>query len=72
MGTGEDLRRYHFQLRTQESQTFVVDEAGLTGSSVILGDLPPGRYMWRVGTTTFAADETDIDWSDYESFTIDE
>ncbi|MFN3473289.1 MAG: FecR domain-containing protein [Blastomonas sp.] len=72
VGTGEDLRRYHFQLRTQESQTFVVDEAGLTGSSVILGDLPPGRYMWRVGTTTFAADETDIDWSDYESFTIDE
>jgi hypothetical protein len=72
VGTGEGLRRYHFQLRTQENPTFVVDEAGLTGSSVILGDLPPGRYMWRVGTTTFATDETDIDWSEYESFTIDE
>lgn len=72
VGTGEGLRRYHFQLRTQENPTFVVDEAGLTGSSVILGDLPPGRYMWRVGTTTFAPDETDIDWSEYESFTIDE
>lgn len=72
VGTGDGLRRYHFQLRTQDSPTFVVDEAGLAGSSLILGDLPPGRYMWRVGTTTFAPDETDIDWSDYESFTIDE
>ncbi|MDM7958080.1 FecR domain-containing protein [Blastomonas sp.] len=72
VGSGEGERRYHFQLRTQDSPIFVVDETGLTGSSVILGDLPPGRYMWRVGTTTFAADETDIDWSDYESFTIDE
>lgn len=72
VGTGDGLRRYHFQLRTQDSPVFVVDESGLTGSSVILGDLPPGRYLWRVGTTTFATDETDIDWSEYESFTIDE
>lgn len=72
VGTGDGIRRYRFQLRTQDNPVFVVDEAGLSGSSMILSDLPPGRYMWRVGTITFAADETDIDWTEYESFTIDE
>lgn len=72
VGTGDGLRRYHFQLRTRDNPVFVVDEAGLSGSSMILSDLPPGQYMWRVGTITFAPDETDIDWTEYESFTIDE
>ncbi|MGQ3176077.1 MAG: FecR domain-containing protein [Blastomonas fulva] len=72
IGTGDGLRRYHFQLRTQDTPNLVVDEAGLTGSSIILGDLPPGRYMWRVGTTTFTPEETDIDWTEFESFSIDE
>lgn len=72
IGTGDGVRRYHFQLRTQDNPEFVVDEAGLAGSSIILSDLPPGRYLWRVGTITFAPDEADIDWTEYESFSIDE
>lgn len=72
VGSGEGERRYHFQLRDERTPVLVVDEAGLSGSSIILSDLPPGRYQWRVGTTTFAPDETDTDWTDYESFTIDE
>lgn len=72
VSTGEGVRRYRFQLSAQGNPVYIVDEAGLTGTSIILGDLAPGRYQWRVGTTTFAPDETDIDWTAYENFTIDE
>lgn len=72
VGTGDGVRRYRFQLKMQDNPVYIVDEAGLSGSSIILSDLAPGRYMWRVGTITFAPDETDIDWTEYESFSIDE
>jgi hypothetical protein len=72
IGTGEGVRRYRFQLRAENGPVFIVDEAGLTGSSMILGDLAPGRYQWRVGTVTHTAEETDTDWTDYESFTVEE
>lgn len=71
-GAGDGLRRYRFQLRAQNDRVFIVDEAGLAGSSIIVSDLPAGRYQWRVGTTSFSAEETDMDWTQYESFTIDE
>lgn len=72
VGAGEGTRRYRFQLRAENDATFIVDEAGLSASSIILSDLPPGRYMWRVGTTTFASEETENDWTEYDSFMIDE
>lgn len=72
VGSGDGVRRYRFQLQTEDSPVFVVDEAGLSGASMIVGDLPPGRYKWRVGTTTHSAEETDTDWTEYESFTVDE
>lgn len=72
MGSGEGVRRYHFQLRSADSAVFIVDEAGLAGSSIVLSDLPPGRFQWRVGTTTHSAEETDTEWSQFESFVLDE
>ncbi|WP_017670681.1 FecR domain-containing protein [Blastomonas sp. AAP53] len=71
-GSGEGVRRYRFQLRSADSPVFIVDEAGLAGSSIVLSDLPPGRYLWRVGTTTHSAEETDTEWSQFESFALDE
>lgn len=71
-GSGEGVRRYRFQLRSADSAVFIVDEAGLSGSSIVLSDLPPGRYQWRVGTTTHSAEEIDTEWSQFESFALDE
>lgn len=72
IGTGEGVRRYRFQLRREDSANWMVDEAGLSGSSIVLSDLPPGRYLWRVGTTTHGEDETDTDWTAMESFVLGE
>lgn len=71
-GSGEGVRRYRFQLRSVDSAVFIVDEAGLSGSSIVLSDLPPGRYQWRVGTTTHSTEEIDTEWSQFESFALDE
>ena len=72
IGSGEGMRRYRFQLRREDSPSWLVDEAGLAGSSIILSDLSPGRYLWRVGTTTHSEDETDTDWTAMESFVLGE
>lgn len=71
-GTGEGVRRYRFQLRSEGSTVPIIDEANLATSSLILSDLAPGRYAWRVGTTLFADGDADTAWSDFESFTVDE
>jgi len=72
VGTGDGVRRYRFQLRREDNPAFLVDEAGLAGSSIVLSELPPGRYLWRVGTTTHSAEETDSDWTAFESFALEE
>ena len=60
---------YHLYLQPGAD---IVDEAGLSGSSIVLSDLPPGRDQWRVGTTTHSAEEIDTEWSQFESFALDE
>ena len=72
IGTGDGVRRYRFQLKSEGEQNPLVDEAGLAGSSIVLSDLPPGRYLWRVGTTTHSAEEIDTDWTPFESFALEE
>lgn len=72
IGTGEGLRRYRFQLRAEGSPLPLVDEAQLGSSSIILSDLAPGRYAWRVGTTLFADGDADTAWTEFESFVVDE
>jgi len=72
IGTGDGVRRYRFQLKREGEQNPLVDEAGLAGSSIVLSDLPPGRYLWRVGTTTHSAEEIDTDWTPFESFALEE
>lgn len=72
IGTGDGVRRYRFQLRRDDEPAWLVDEAGLSGSSIVLSDLAPGRYLWRVGTTTHSPEETDTDWTPFESFVLGE
>jgi hypothetical protein len=72
IGSGEGTQHYRFQLRREGEKEYLVDEAALTGSSIILSTLTPGRYVWRVGTTTHSAWGTETDWTAFESFSLDE
>lgn len=72
IGTGDGVRRYRFQLRSAQSPVFIIDEANLATTSLILSDLAPGTYAWRVGTTLFADGEADTAWTEFESFTVNE
>ncbi|MDZ7587994.1 MAG: FecR domain-containing protein [Parasphingorhabdus sp.] len=72
-GEGSGVRRYHFQLlRGSKDALAMVDEPGLEGDNIILSDLPPGEYYWRVGITQFADGERTQKWGDFEKLNISE
>ncbi len=50
--TGEGARTYRFQLFADaEARTALVDQPGLSQAQLVLTDLPPGIYFWRVTAT---------------------
>ena len=55
-----DGRTYHaFQLwRAEEPDVLVVDEVGLSNTAILIGEITPGDYVWRVGT--FQIDEGEV------------
>ncbi|MEM1133225.1 MAG: FecR domain-containing protein [Pseudomonadota bacterium] len=72
VGRGE--RRYRLQifLGNEPGQLPIVDEAGLTETSLSLSDLVPGEYRWRVGSTTFIDGESEERWSPFQTIRMDE
>lgn len=50
--TGQGARTYRFQLFGEaQATTALVDQPGLEAPQVVLTDLPPGAYYWRVTAT---------------------
>lgn len=50
--TGQGLRTYRFQLFGEaQARTALVDQPGLEAPQLVLTDLPPGAYFWRVTAT---------------------
>lgn len=69
MGDGE--RQYRFQLSRQEDGGDpIMDEVGLTEQHLVVTDLPPGTYYWRVMALQFADGEVHENWSPTERLTI--
>lgn len=69
--TGKGALQYRFQLmRDDDGTQAVIDEIGLTGDSLVVTDLPPGRYRWRVQTLQFIDGEVNETWSGPEDLTI--
>jgi hypothetical protein len=70
-GDGRGVFRYHFQLhRNDKNSTPVVDEAGLTDKQIILSDLLPGDYYWRVASIQYVDGEVAENWTDFEKLTV--
>jgi hypothetical protein len=70
-GTGAGRRTYRFQLvRAREDAVPTVDEPGLVQPGLVLHDLPPGLWLWRVGVRQFDADGMTENWLPFERFTL--
>ncbi len=66
-GEGEGVRRYHFQLfQGSLDGQLIIDEAALDGSQIVISDLPPGEYFWRVGSVQYLDGEASTNWTDPE------
>lgn len=66
-GNGEGVHRFHFQLfRGSLDASPIVDEAALETSQILISDLPPGEYLWRVGSVQYLDGEASTNWTDAE------
>ena len=71
-GKGERLYRLQIYASNASSAVPIVDEAGLTGTSITLSDLPPGEYRWRVGSSLFDNDTMEERWTDFQTIRVDD
>ena len=70
-GQSGGVTRYHFQLyKGPITGTALVDEASLDGDRVILSDLLPGEYQWRVGSVQYADGEVATNWTEFEKLSV--
>lgn len=70
-GSGEGRRTYHFQLVREDRRAVpVVDEPGLVADQIVLRELGPGTYLWRVGVRQVAADGVTENWLPFEKLTV--
>lgn len=68
---GEGPAQLRFQLvRDAPDGPVVVDQVGLTADQLTVVDLPPGSYYWRVATVRFGDGPVNVNWSNFEQFTI--
>ncbi|MET0365284.1 MAG: FecR domain-containing protein [Sphingobium sp.] len=69
--SGSGRLQYRFQL-SREGQEAVplIDEIGMTERGLVVTDLPPGSYTWRVMTSQFVEGELNQKWSPPQTMTI--
>ncbi|MGL5836971.1 MAG: FecR domain-containing protein [Sphingorhabdus sp.] len=70
-GEGQGLIRYHFQLyKGGTDKAAMVDEPALDAQQIILSDLKPDTYFWRVGAVQYTDGESNINWTPFEKITV--
>ncbi len=70
-GSGEGRRVYHFRLRSdQPGAAPLIDEPGLISDMLTVSDLPPGKYLWRVGVRQYADGEETANWLPEQSLIV--
>ncbi|NJM49793.1 MAG: LysM peptidoglycan-binding domain-containing protein [Sphingomonadales bacterium] len=71
LSEGEGKKSFHFQLFPgQPGGTAIADEAALSAGEIIISDLPPGTYFWRVGAVQYLDSEVSTNWTDFEKLSI--
>ncbi|HEX7874377.1 MAG TPA: FecR domain-containing protein [Sphingobium sp.] len=69
--SGSGRLQYRFQLsREGQGEVPLIDEIGLTTRGLVVTDLPPGSYTWRVLTSQFVEGELNQKWSPPQTMTI--
>jgi hypothetical protein len=69
--TGEGIAQFRFQLCTDTEQGApLIDQLGLTEHSLVITDLPPGTYHWRVMSLQIANGKAYDKWSPFERLVI--
>jgi hypothetical protein len=70
-GEGQGLIRYQFQLHKGSTDAApMVDELALEGRQIILSDLAPDNYFWRVGAVQYVDGESNTNWTPFEKFIV--
>lgn len=62
--------QYRFQLFAGPRNELIIDEAGLTSTSIVVADLPDGSYRWRVMTLQFAGARAYDAWSSFQELRV--
>ncbi|WOE76100.1 FecR family protein [Alterisphingorhabdus coralli] len=71
-GTGKKVYRLQIFKDDAPGQPPIVDEAGLTETSLTLSDLVPGSYRWRVGSTIFFDGKQEENWTEFQTIRMDD
>jgi hypothetical protein len=70
-GEGQGLIRYQFQLHKGSTDNApMVDELALDGRQIILSDLAPDNYFWRVGAVQYVDGESNTNWTPFEKIIV--
>jgi hypothetical protein len=67
---GEGDRTYRFQLSRSPEGVPVLDEPGMSGTQIVVTDLAPGTYVWRVESSGQANGRAFAKWSDFEELRV--
>lgn len=68
--TGDGEHRYRFQLASAKGATPLFDEPQMTGSEIVLTDLPGGTYYWRVESIIVDGGRRLSKWTDYQELQV--
>jgi len=67
---GEGERRFRFQIARSPDGVPVIDQAELTATEIVLTDLPPGTYFWRVESALIDGDRRQAKWMDHQELRV--
>jgi hypothetical protein len=67
---GEGERRFHFQIAAMPGGVPIVDQAEMSGSEIILTDLPGGTYYWRVESSLIEDGQRQSKWTEYQELRV--
>jgi hypothetical protein len=69
--SGEGVSKFHFQLyQGAASGTAIVDEPAISTQQIILSDLIPGTYYWRVGSVQYLDGGASTNWTSFEKLNV--
>lgn len=67
---GEGQRLYRFQLLPDQGGVPVIDEAGMSDMELVVTDLPPGTYYWRIQSSGDSEVGVSPKWMDLQQLHV--